>query len=404
MPRLLMLLFCVLLAVLSGCDQSKKTETKKKTVQIITVKLETPVTKLYFKGNLQPISHIPVLSPVDGTVAKLDFTYGERVEKGKQLAVLTSTALADNYRKALTDYLQKKNTYTIQMQSFAGSEALYRAGVISQDEYNNTKSEYETNVLNYFQSKFELEKILARANLDPSDVEKLTIADTEMVNKLLQRHFSNIVVSSPGKGIALFPTESSGGGGGGGGSGDGSSDGSSGAGDKSGKLYVGSQLKRGQLMLTIGDLSGYSTTINVSEININRINTGNPVTVTGDAFPGITLDGYISTVSSQANPGSGDQGSVSLFACTVIIPNVSEKLRDVIRVGMSANIEIDLKDKPRIQLPIKAVTIIQEKSYVTKVEKDGTYTKVPVVTGETTETQVIILKGLEPGDKVVVHD
>mgnify|MGYP002624990643 CR=1 FL=1 len=157
-------------------------------------------------------------------------------------------------------------------------------------------------------------------------------------------------------------------------------------------------------MLTIGDLTGLATTINVSEININRIKVGAPVKITGDAFPGITLDGKVVTVSSQANPGTGDQASISLFAVQIKVPSITEKQRQTIKVGMTAKVEIDIKKPPQILLPINAVTQREQKTYVTVIDKDGKHKQVEVTTGETTTTDVTILKGLSVGDRVVVND
>ena len=388
----LLALLC-LVALLSGCKGGNQTKEQQKKVQIVTAKMETPVTKLFFNGSIQPISKLSVVSPVDGRIAELKFTYGRDVKKGQELSSISSTQLADKYRKAVTDYLQKKDTYANGIESYQGSEALYRAGVVSKEAYLTAKNQYENNVLSFFQAKFELEKLLKKVNIDPTEIEKLTIGKTKAVNKILRRRFSHIVVNSPGSGVALFPTP----------------DQTTGTGDEkqSGKLIVGSQVKTGQLMLTIGDLSGLSVQVKVSEINVNRIKPGMSVIVTGDAFPDIKLKGKVMAVASQADPdqSGGGAGSLSMFNISIKIAKITVKQRKVIHVGMTAKIEIDIKKSPRIMLPIKAVIRKKGQNTVTVVGALGARKSVIVQVGETTpDGKIAILKGLKSGDKVVVHD
>ncbi len=384
--------FAIILATAllsGGCKGEEKKVDKKKSPTIIVAKLQGSVTQLYFKGSLSPLRNIPVLSPVDGTVVKLFFKYGDTVKKDQNIVAIDSAKLADDYRQAVTKYLQAKDTYENSIQSYIGTEALHKAGVISTDEYLTDKSQHETNVLNYYQSKYDLEKVLRKAEIDPETIEKLSIVDTQEVNKILQRRFSNITVTSPGDGVALFPVSTD----------------SSGSDGKNGKLALGSQVKEGQLILSVGDLSGFSLTLQVSEININKMQTGLKAIVIGDAFPGITLHGSVTSVAKQANPGQGSSGEVSMFNFVVQVPDITADQLKVIRVGMTANVEIDIKEPPHILVPINAVFQKDGQSMVTIIDPKTKQTKdVPVLTGQTTLTDVVILNGVKSGDQVIVHD
>lgn len=382
-----MVVFCF-----SSCKSKTQTVKKPVSVNIITAKLQSQITRLYYKGSLAPIKTVSVLSSVDGNITQLFFKYGDFVKKDQSLVSIDSTKLADDYRQAVTKYLQAKDTFNTSKQSFQGTVALYKAGVMSANDFATAKSQYETNVLNFYQAQFDLEKILVKANIDLKTIESLSIVDTKQVNEALQRKFSNIVVNAPGSGVALFPVATNSG-----------SEGD----NKTGKLAAGSAVKEGQLILSIGDLSGFSATLQVSEISINKITLGLKAIVTGDAFPGITLNGVVTSVANQANPdqSSGGSGGMSLFNIEVQIPNITEMQRKIIHVGMTATIEIDITNPPRILLPIKAVfqkngqnmvMIIDPKTHLRKA--------VPVITGETTLTDVTIVKGMRPGDQVVVYD
>lgn len=380
-----------LILFLDGCKDKKETS-KHKQLLTVTAKLKSTTTKLFYKGTLQALKNIPVLSPVDGTVAELHFKYGDAIEDGQLLTVVNSTKLASDYRQAVSKYLQAKNSFETTKRSFEGTQALHKAGVISTDEYMTGKSQLETNTLNFYQAKYDLEKVLKKAGVPLQQIEKLSITDTQAVAEILQKKFTHIKVNATGSGVALSPTKEQAG------------DDNSSGGKSSGKLVIGSQVKEGQLILSIGDLTGFSATLQVSEININRMKTGLKTIITGYAFPNITLHGKVTSVAKQGNPREGSGGSLSLFNIIVQIPDVTAAQRKAIHVGMTANFEIDIKNSPRIMLPIKAVFQKNGQNMVVIIDsKTGKQKNMPVATGSTTESKVEIVRGVKAGDKVVIH-
>lgn len=374
---------------LVGCDQTEKNKQAHKT-KMVVAKLQAPVQKLYFTGTLLPISTTAVISPVEGTVTQTFFTHGEKITQNQRLFMIDSRPLADQYRKSVSSFLQSKQAYANGKLLFSGTQALYDAGVIPESQYINEKTTFNTTALNYLQARYELEKVLKTANVDPKQIEELSLENTSAVNTILQRHFSHIMITAPGPGIALFPPKEN--------------NNNDNDRDAAGKLTEGSSVKEGQLLLSIGDLSGLSATFNASEINIDRLHPNMPVMVTGSAFAGIILHGVISAVSAQARQDANDGSELSTYAVFVRIPSVISDDMKKIRVGMTAKFEVDFALSQHILVPIHAVFQKDGKQFVNIILKDGKKKTVPVETGETTPTQVVITKGLQPGDQVIVHD
>ena len=76
----------------------------------------------------------------------------------------------------------------------------------------------------------------------------------------------------------------------------------------------GEQALAGQLVLTIGDLSGWLIeTTDLSELEVVRVHTGDSATVTFEALPGVVLAGRIDRIQVR---GTGDAGNV-VFAVAV---------------------------------------------------------------------------------------
>ncbi|MCB1826846.1 MAG: HlyD family efflux transporter periplasmic adaptor subunit [Coxiellaceae bacterium] len=385
MKRLIQLTLFVVLGfgVLASCqsDQSAKAGEGEKIVKAV---VKRPVRNLYYSGSLMPLHMKSVISPVAGRVEKLNFVYGQHVKNGEPLVVLNSTSLTQSFQQNVTDYLQKKSALANALQDFQGSQALYKAGVISREDYQTSQTQYRTAELNFYQARYTMEKTLLTAGVDPKDIEKLTLGDIKEIQKILQRQFKHIVVSANGEGIALFPESS--------GSGD----------DKVQRLSLGLEVKQGQLLVVIGDLKGLSSHFQVDETIVNHIKAGMPVDVTGSAFPNITLKGYIAAVSSQAKDDDSSSGS-SEFPVLIRVPTLTVAQRSIIKVGMTAKIHIAIKQPPMVMLPIDAVFQDNGQASVILISKSGQRKTVPVVTGFTTETDVAIVSGVNAGDQVVIQ-
>lgn len=386
--------FCVLGFLLVGCSSKKKTEKVKET--IVVAKMQTPVKHLYFAGTIQPVKTVSVLSPVDGRIQQLNFKFGQNVKKSQLLAIVNSLKLMDSFRGAVSSFLSKKTAYLSQAQNFQGSKVLYKAGVISEQDFDSEKSSYENSVLDFFQEEYQLKKVLLTAGVNPQDIEKLNISDTAKIKILFAKQFNHIRIYAPSAGVALFPIPDASQGGG-----DGNPNGGGGA---SGAIVVGSAIREAQLILSIGDLDGFSIDMNINEVNINSIKTGMKATITGDAFPNVTLSGVVSYVASQAQPNQSGDSAGSVFKVSVNVPKVTKEDLETVHVGMTAKIDIPIKGVPNIMLPIDAVFKKNDKNYVTIVGANGARQDVAVITGDTTPTDVVILNGIKEGQKVVVRD
>lgn len=202
-----MLVVCGLLAGILLCTAgcSKKTENKSANSTIMTARAKSTVTSLYFKGTLGPLISQSVLSPLDGRITHVLFQYGQQIQKDQPLITLDATKLSEDFRKAVTDFLQKKQSYETGLTSFEGTQALYKAGVVSKEEYTNAFNTQENNTLNYMQSKYELEKLLVQTNVAATSIEQLNLNDMNKVNQTLNRQFQEVKIIAPTQGVALFP-------------------------------------------------------------------------------------------------------------------------------------------------------------------------------------------------------
>jgi len=351
------------------------------------VKMKSHKQSLYYNATISPLTNTPVLSPVAGQVAKMSFRYGETLKKGQTLAVIVSADLAENYRKDINDYLAKKDAYQRDREKHQSAIMLFNAGVISKDELKQAESQLQSDMLNLNQSRFELEKVLKLVGIEMKQIDNIELSQTSAVNALLDRQFHDIVVKSPASGIALFPEQSQ----------SANSEKSS----SGGQINVGSEVKQNDLLLMIGDFSGLSIIINVAESDINKVTTGMPASITGEAFPGIELHGKVEAVSSQAQPAQSGEGPSS-FQVVIRVAKMTAEQRKVLHVGMSARVELSIRQPPTLTIPFKAVHFDHNGLPEVTVVKSGQNIATPVQTGVTTQDEITIIGGLKQGDTILV--
>jgi hypothetical protein len=169
------------------------------------------------------------------------------------------------------------------------------------------------------------------------------------------------------------------------------------------KLAKGSSVEQGGRLLTIGDLNGLTVVGYVDEVDVARIRPGQPSRITGDAFPGVALDGKVVRVSSQA-AARADQRRLPSFEIEAAVERVTEKQRGLLRLGMSARIEVVVYEKAdALLVPIEAVDISGRGPRLLVRDRDsGEFRRVEVVAGMTTLDSVEIVRGISAGDVILV--
>lgn len=158
----------------------------------------------------------------------------------------------------------------------------------------------------------------------------------------------------------------------------------------------GDQVAPGTPAFRLDDLSHQLVDVQVSEVDINRIQHGQPVTLVFDAITNKTYNGLISEV---APVGTNNQGIVD-FSVTVELTDADA----AVKPGMTAavNMVVDQLEDVLI-VPNRAVRT-QEGQRVVYILKDGVPTPVEISLGASSEQNSQVLDGeLQVGDLIVLN-
>ena len=134
--------------------------------------------------------------------------------------------------------------------------------------------------------------------------------------------------------------------------------------------------------------------VGVSEANYTRVQYGDKISITADAFPGQTFQGSISNIYPTVD------GATHTFSVEIKVANTDRKLRP----GMYAKVNLVYDDSPRITVPDAAVVKQQGSGdyFVYVLNEDSTVTYKKVSLGRRLGDRYVILSGVNDGDKVVV--
>jgi RND family efflux transporter MFP subunit len=154
----------------------------------------------------------------------------------------------------------------------------------------------------------------------------------------------------------------------------------------------------GTAVMTISDLSRIFVVASVDESDIGRVEVGQSVVITADAFRGRRFRGKV----NRKTPKGVVVSNVVTFEVKI---EVLDERKALLQPEMTANVEILIAEKTdALSVATEAVTRQSKTQYVASVLKeDGTQEERPVEVGINDGFKIEVTKGLAEGDVVVVR-
>ncbi|HEY3312165.1 MAG TPA: efflux RND transporter periplasmic adaptor subunit [Anaerolineales bacterium] len=158
----------------------------------------------------------------------------------------------------------------------------------------------------------------------------------------------------------------------------------------------GDRVSAGQLAFRLDDLSQLMVDLQISEVDINSVSIGQPVSISLDAVPEKTFQGLISNVDRSTQAG---QGGVN-FKVSVTITDPDEQVKP----GMSAAVTITIKAvEDALLVPNQAVRMLAGQRIV-YVLKDNQPVPVNIRLGASANENSQVVGGdLKEGDLIILN-
>lgn len=356
-------------------------------------------------GRLQPMEEVVVTAPFDARILENHFIFGQKVEKGDLLLVLDVSELEVKLREARSNHikavqkhqellgwddgpemakarrslLRAESELESQRKKLDEDELLFSKGLISGDALEQSRQALESKDTALLSSQEDLESTRQKGGPDNVRISRMELENAQARLDEVESQLAQAEIRAPFSGVVIRPSVDD---------------------DKKVSLDRGARVQSGTSLLALGDLEGLRVETRVDEVDIGRLELGQAVTATGDAFPGIALTGQVAHISSQATGGTTHQAPS--FDVRVTIPDLSSEAAQSIRVGMSADLEITVHDNPEALLaPLRLVRPAGGGSLVRVKDAQGRIEEREVQTGMTTLREVEIVSGVQAGEQLV---
>ena len=369
-------------------------------IETYTVKYGEFVNSITVSGDLASMNpqviSAPALSWSVGMMTIADIVEdGMRVEKGKLLIQFDPSTVQNTITDA-EDELEITQAELAKVRANHSSEIgeleadLEIAGLNYRiSKLKLEQATYEAEIerkqieLNLQQAKINLEQarqdIESRKSVHREEISNVKLKVSQAVTKLEQARetLASLTVLAPSPGIAIIRENRT----------------------TDDKFQVDDQVYPGWSMIGLPDLDSMKAMVEINEVDIARIDTGQDALVRLDAYPDTTFRGRVTEVSTLARNRKRNS-NVKVFDATVLLEQGGEKLMP----GMTVSCEIVVERVPDILfLPLDAVFVIEGESIVYLRRHTG-FEPRSVVTGAQNDDYVIITQGLEEGDRVALRN
>ena len=152
----------------------------------------------------------------------------------------------------------------------------------------------------------------------------------------------------------------------------------------------------GTVLMRIADLTSMVVKAKINEVSIARVKVGQPVDIRLDALPGRQYQGKVLAIAAQGV--SEETNNIVTYEVTIAIEKISKELRPM----LTANVDIltdDLQDV--LTVPLETLRA-EDGDDIVEVLVNGEAIKRKVRVAFRTESQAVIVDGLEEGEQVVI--
>lgn len=361
-------------------------------------------------GAVTPGDVVGVSAPFDGVVRSLGFTYGDPVGQGQVLAVLDTAEIDHRLSEAQAEFLKASQAASDMAGWASGPEVsqarraeaqaaadlkdterktaqtkgLLDRGLVARDEYEGILQQGRSQHMGLAAARQDLAAALKRGEGSNRRVTALELGNARARLAEVEAQRAGAIVRAPATGVMVHPPSDKG--------------------DAPGPgPHAGGPVTKGQLIGAVARPGGLAVTFQLSEADANRVRPGQRVHVTGAGFEGLDVQGVVASVAREASPSSASAAAGASFAAVARLDDLTAAQAAVIRIGMTANVVIDLyRNASALVAPAAAIQGSAPAAFVkVKDPRSGRSRRVAVAIGRVAPDGVEVLSGLKAGDVVV---
>lgn len=385
----------VLVAVLASCSLENDRK-----IEIYSVKRGEFLNFVTATGELEAVNSENVYAPSTSwsvgllKIAKI-VEDGKRVEKGDLLVQFDVSSV----EKLISDAKAELEIAEAELEKTKVSHAsdiadlsadLEIAGISYKvSKLKLEKAEFEAEIdrkkieLDLEKASIQLEQaqqdIENKKKVQQEEISKLVLKVRQARTKLVQaeKTLSSLTITAPSPGIAVIRN--------------------SWMTDK--KFQVNDGVWGGWAMIGLPDLSSMKSVVEINEVDISKLDTGQTAKIKPDVYPDTSFRGHIVEIATLARNKKPDS-KVKVFDTTILLDENNEKLMP----GMTVSCQIIVDRVPdTLFIPLEAL-FKKDGENIVYVQNGSRFEPRKVKTGIENDNYVIVSEGLKENDKIALAD
>lgn len=323
--------------------------------------------QLHAVGNVEAYSTVEVKPQVDGELDRVFFREGDSVKKGDMLFLLDTRPFEYVLREAEANVARDTAQMKKAKEDARRYEDLIKRGVVSEEQYEQYRANYETlqaavkaDAAAVERARLDLEYCTIRSPID-GRIGEILVHEGNTVEKrktilavINQTKPVYVSFSLPEQYLSDVRDYLA----------------------NEGSLNVYAEIPRGKSPLPVGSAGD------------------EPGAETGTQAPSGPVVGELSFINNEVNEATG----------TITLKGIFQNEDESLWPGKFVNVSLTLTtQKDAILVPVRAVQTGRDGKYVFVVMPDLTVESRPVVEGAKSGNDIVILKGLKPGERVVTE-
>jgi RND family efflux transporter MFP subunit len=297
-------------------------------------------------GDIGPAEQVSVRPEINGRIETLPVDVGDRVRKGDVLFTLDDKDLQTERSSRLTEIERTKLELDRAQRNFDRSKQLFTDKLISQELFEDTRTEFE----------------LAKNALERAQKE-LTLVEDRLTKTKIVAPFDCTVLTRP---VSIGQAVSGSGG-----------------------------FNSGTEVLTIADLNEMVVNAHINQADITRLTVEQKVDIHVESVPGLKLDGEVDRIAPQTTIKNNIKG----YAARIVLKTKDSRVLP----GMTANLSIPVASSDNaLAVPLAAVFTEQGERFAL-VKSGEKFERRPVAIGVYDYDYAEVLSGLNAGEVVALE-
>jgi HlyD family secretion protein len=345
LPAVLGLAIAAVICLTSCKDPKAKQSSAEQKIPTAPSKVEDLDFSIQVIGDLRPSLQVDVKAEISGRIKKIHSKIGETINAGDLVIELDDTDILTEKATALIEIEGTKLALTRASMAAERAKKLLLSQLVSQEEADNKRIDAE----------------IAENNMQKA-MKRLQAAEDKLKKTRITAPINGMAIAVP---------------------------------VVQGQVVVGgTTASKGTLLMTLANLSEMLISTHITQLDVVKIQAGQNVDVTVDAFDELKLMGEVFFIA----PVASIKNNVKGFSVDVLVSKPDPRVKP----GMSANVRLELaRAAGALTVPVEAIFREKQKSVVFIEGQEG-FEKREVKVGLTTTERAQILSGLEVKERVAL--